>query len=228
MENMAREFTIKLLNGQIIPIQLYESTPTALYREVYNFLPEEIRPTSIYQLTLSRKKIDGNYEEIFQTMEEKEENISVDELFYETPNELCVMIDPICYEARYGRGYDAYEKNLTEEKDYLFNLEIIYITSFSFGEYGNKIDKTMQSEYYLHHPHTNKYYLTDEVEGEFTGRFDDEFLFSLPSNPVSFSSFSDFLDFMLSQKEYTTRTKQYIKNKLQNHWRNVEEEWKEE
>jgi hypothetical protein len=195
---------IKILSGDLIQIEVNKNiTYKQLYQKVYNSLPQDLCPNSIWQLNLSRVLENGDYEDF----KEIDEAVFEKEIFEKEIMLFCVLNEHN-YTVGLGRDYDAYENTLVEEKDFLFELRSIELYSWDEQDY---------YESYLYHPHTNKYYLIDDVVGEMVGRFKEEFLFDLPKDSKEFFSFSDLLDHILNRiKIFGSRTKEHIKTLLIN------------
>lgn len=194
---------IKMLSGDLVEVSVTEDvTFSRLYQEVYRALPEEIRPRAIWQLSLTRQTLDGEYEEIPDT--EERVNPQEGEIF-------CAMMDTRMVEASRGRTYDAYDEDADAaiQDEYLYELNVFQIMS----EKANGGIEDIMEDSFLYHPSTGRYYLTTNVDGKWIGRFGDEFSFQfLEEKEDGFGTVEEMLDVWLANLDgYANRTKEYLK-----------------
>lgn len=210
-----------MMSGDLVEVSVTEDvTFSRLYQTVYEALPEEIRPRAIWQLTLTRQTLDGEYEEVPDT--EERANPEDGEIF-------CGIMDNRMVEARHGRGYDAYDRgaNAAIQDEYLYELNVFLIMS---EKADGDIEDIMEDSF-LYHPSTGRYYLTTNVDGKWTGRCGDEFSFQFLEEKEGFGTVEEMLDAWLANLDgYPNRTKEYLKRgwvKFYGPYQEEEEEWNE-
>lgn len=215
---------IKLMSGDLLPLEVtHDINYRDLYRRVYDALPEDIRPRNLWQLTLTRLSVGGQYQEIPDT----EDGVDVveEEVFFAILEArllkavLCPMINAFL---------DLENPNKIE--DCLYEMGTLQIVL--------EENEILYEEHFLYHPATTRYYLMDSVEGKpvehyperffrhhtsgryylitderhSIGHWGDEFFFHFTEQKRSIAIFERVVDKVLSPLEgYFNRTKEHFK-----------------
>lgn len=189
------------------------ATCQMVYHCVYERLPEDIRPMRIWQMTLMRMTVDGEYEEVLNTKERA--SVMEGEILY-------VITETTYVEAGRGNDYNAYhdDDKVSDGDDYVYQMMTLEVLS-------DKGENSIR-DYILYHPNTNVYYLVKDVEGNWTGRYRDEFSFHFKKGSIEYKSLEEVIDAWLSMSNrYSRQTKEHLKSGWMELFDPVDDEWED-